>query len=203
MFFVIEVPWHFCLYPTNKHYRSVDVGMTRIGIGRNGNARHGLSDNKQAIPLHYDDVIVSAIASQVTSLASVYSAVSLGADFRKHQSSASLAFVRRIYRGPVNSPHKWPVTRKMFPFDDVIMWVECWIEGYPCRNSSRHQRLVCEYVSGNLVLFSICLMVLANKRRLTIYVTPFLMAGTVSRVLWQCVVYLSQCYISISLVYQR
>ena len=25
---------------------------------------------------------------------------------------------------PVNSPHKWPVTRKMFPFDDVIMAVE-------------------------------------------------------------------------------
>ena len=23
--------------------------------------------------------------------------------------------------GPVNSPHKWPVTRKMLPFDDVIM----------------------------------------------------------------------------------
>ena len=40
---------------------------------------------------------------------------------RKHQSSASLAFVREIHRGPVNSPHKWPVTRKMFPFDDVIM----------------------------------------------------------------------------------
>ena len=43
------------------------------------------------------------------------------ADQRKHQSSASLAFVRRIHRGPVNFPHKWPVTRKMFPFDDVIM----------------------------------------------------------------------------------
>ena len=40
---------------------------------------------------------------------------------RKYQSAASLAFVRRIHRGPVNSPHKWPVTRKMFPFDDVIM----------------------------------------------------------------------------------
>ena len=40
---------------------------------------------------------------------------------RKHQSSTSLAFVRGIHRGPVNSPHKWPVTRKMFPFDDVIM----------------------------------------------------------------------------------
>ena len=43
------------------------------------------------------------------------------ADQRKHQSSASLAFVWGIDRGPVNSPHKWPVTRKMFPFDDVIM----------------------------------------------------------------------------------
>ena len=45
------------------------------------------------------------------------------ADQRKHQSSASLAFVWGIHRGSVNSPHKWPVTRKMFPFDDVIM--EC------------------------------------------------------------------------------
>ena len=45
----------------------------------------------------------------------------LNADQRKHQSSASLAFVRRIHRRPVNSPHKWPVTRKMFSFDDVIM----------------------------------------------------------------------------------
>ena len=26
--------------------------------------------------------------------------------------------------GPVNSPHKGPVTRKMFPFDDVIMATE-------------------------------------------------------------------------------
>ena len=33
---------------------------------------------------------------------------------RKQQSSASLAFVRGIHRRPVNSPHKWPVTRKMF-----------------------------------------------------------------------------------------
>ena len=43
------------------------------------------------------------------------------ADQIKHQSSASLAFVWGIHRSPVNSPHKWPVTRKMFPFDDVIM----------------------------------------------------------------------------------
>ena len=70
---------------------------------------------------HYDDVIMNAIASQITSLTIVYSIVYSDADQRKHQSSASLAFVRGIHRGPVNSPHKWPVTRKMFPFDDVIM----------------------------------------------------------------------------------
>ena len=40
---------------------------------------------------------------------------------KKNQSSASLAFVQGIQRRPVNSPHKWPVTRKMFSFDDVIM----------------------------------------------------------------------------------
>ena len=51
----------------------------------------------------------------------VYSTVYSGTDHRKHQSSTSLAFVRGIHRWPVNSPHKWPVTRKMFPFDDVIM----------------------------------------------------------------------------------
>ena len=65
---------------------------------------------------------MGAIAPQITSLAIVYSAFYSGADQRKHQSSASLAFVRGIHRGPVNSPHKWPVTRKMFPFDDVIMY---------------------------------------------------------------------------------
>ena len=62
-----------------------------------------------------------AMASQITSPTIVYSTVYLDADQRKHQSSASLAFVRGIHRGPVNSPHKCPVTRKMFPFDDVIM----------------------------------------------------------------------------------
>ena len=71
--------------------------------------------------LHYNGGIMSAMASQITRLTIVYSAVYSGADQRKHQSSASLAFVRGIHRGPVNSPHKWPVTRKMFPFDDVIM----------------------------------------------------------------------------------
>ena len=64
---------------------------------------------------------MSTISSQITSPTIVYSTVYWDADQRKHQSSASQAFVWRIHRGPVNSPHKWPVTRKMFPFDDVIM----------------------------------------------------------------------------------
>ena len=64
---------------------------------------------------------MSAIACQITSLTIVYSTVYSDADQRIHQSSASLAFVLGIHRGPVNSPHKWPVTRKMFTFDDVII----------------------------------------------------------------------------------
>ena len=70
---------------------------------------------------HYGDVIMVAIASQITRLTIVYSTVDTCADQRKHQSSASLAFVWGIHRWPVNSPHKWPVTRKMFPFDVVFM----------------------------------------------------------------------------------
>ena len=64
---------------------------------------------------------MGAMASQINSLTIVCTNVCSGTDQRKHQSSASLAFVRGIHRWPVNFPHKWPVTRKMFPFDDVIM----------------------------------------------------------------------------------
>ena len=71
--------------------------------------------------IHYNNVIMSSVASQITSLTIAYSTVYSRADQRKHQSSASLAFVWRIHRWPMNSPHKWPVTRKMFPFDDVIL----------------------------------------------------------------------------------
>ena len=64
---------------------------------------------------------MDAMASQITSLTIVYSTVYSGADQRKQQSSASLAFVRGIHRWPVNSPHKWPVTRKCFYLMTVIM----------------------------------------------------------------------------------
>ena len=72
--------------------------------------------------MHYNDVIMNAMVSQIISLVTVYLIVNSGADQRKHQSSASLAFQREIHRWLVNSPHKGPVTRKMFPFNDVIMW---------------------------------------------------------------------------------
>ena len=78
---------------------------------------------RRFLDYHYGDVIMGAMASQITSLTIVYSTVYLGVDLKKHQSSASLAFVRGIHRRPVNSLHKGTVMRKMFPFDDVIMLI--------------------------------------------------------------------------------
>ena len=71
--------------------------------------------------IHYVDVIMSAMATQITSITIVYSAVYSGVDQRKHQSSASLVFARGIHRWLDNSPQRGPVTWKRFPFDDVIM----------------------------------------------------------------------------------
>ena len=74
---------------------------------------------------HYNDAIMSAMATQITSLMIVYLTVCSNTNQRKHQrkhqSSTSLAFARGIHRWPVNSRHKGPVTFKIFPFDDVIM----------------------------------------------------------------------------------
>ena len=55
--------------------------------------------------------------SQITSLTTVYSTFYSGEDQRKHQSSASLAFVRGIHRWPVNSPHK-----KSSNAENVSIW---------------------------------------------------------------------------------
>ena len=90
-------------YYTYYYYLYLPVclmnGSQAVRVWRH-NERDGVSNHQRAI---------------------VYSTVYSGADQRKHQSSASLAFVRGFHRWPVNSPHKGPVTRKMFPFDDVIM----------------------------------------------------------------------------------
>ena len=92
---------------------------------------------------------MGAIASQITSLTIVYSTLYADADQRKHQSSASLAFVRGIHRGSVNSPYKWPVTRKMFPFDEVIM------NSKECQN--KHEtHLTCTICVLLMVFFFLC-----------------------------------------------
>ena len=104
---------------------------------------------------HYDDVIMSAIVAHITSLTIVYSTVYPGADQSKHQSSASLASVCGIHRGPVNSPHKWPVTRKMFPFDDVIMTQYLWIH-------APLTRIVVFWHIGNMPLMISCGRICCN-----------------------------------------
>ena len=110
-------------------------------------------------PYHYGDVIMGSIASQITSLTIVYSTVYSDADQRKHQSSASLAFVWGIHRGPVNSPHKWPVMRKLFPFDDVIMILKDYFTGtgqlYDCPNTELNTSIHFYLPSSqNLIIFS-------------------------------------------------
>ena len=66
---------------------------------------------------------MSAMASQIISLTIAYSTIYSDTNQRKRQSSVSLAFVQGIHQWRVKSAHKGPVTRKMFPFDDVIMFV--------------------------------------------------------------------------------
>ena len=78
------------------------------------------NDATMNICIHYSDVIMRTMASQITSLTIVCSIPYSDTD----KSSASLAFVRGIHRWPVNSPHKGTVTGKVFPFDDVIKFTE-------------------------------------------------------------------------------
>ena len=85
-------------------------------VSRDTTRQNGASTSRNfSSGCHCNDGIMSLMVSQITSLTIVYSTIFQGTDERKHQSSASLA------HSLVNSPHKGPVTRKMFPFDDFIM----------------------------------------------------------------------------------
>ena len=64
----------------------------------------------------YSDVIMSAMASLITGVTIIYPTVCSGADKKKLRVTG---LHERNWL--VNSPHKWPITRKMFPFDYVIM----------------------------------------------------------------------------------
>ena len=64
---------------------------------------------------------MSTIASKITGVSMAHSTVCSYGYQRKRQSAASLAFVRGIHLWPMNSLHKRQVSRKMFPFNDIIM----------------------------------------------------------------------------------
>ena len=85
--------------PYSFHELSLNTKYLHYSYATNKGTRIYHSYTLNAIVLyHYDDVIMGAMASQITSLTIVYSTVYSGADQSKHQSSASLAFVRGIHR---------------------------------------------------------------------------------------------------------
>ena len=127
-----------CCLQATSHYlsQSWPRSVLLYGVPRSRWITSLTSVGLNRYDIHYNDVIMSVMVSQITSLMIVYSSIDWGADQRKHQSSASLAFVRVIHRWSVNSPHKGPVTHKMFPFDDVIMlW---WYMASPSLSELHH-----------------------------------------------------------------
>ena len=122
--------------------------------------------------IHYSDSTMSVMASQITSVVIVYSTVYSGADKTKNQSSALPAFVRGIHRWPMNSPHKCPVMRKMFPFDDVIMrwnWAILSISRREARNILENSKTQSQ---PNLVwspfLYSFYLIIVSNVWKISL-----------------------------------
>ena len=107
---------------------------------------------------HYIDVIMS-VASQITSVCSC-------ADQRRHWSSASLAFVRGIYRSFSSQRHK---RQKMFPIDDVI--IHCYII-LPCLTHfaiyqcELYISFICRLVPWVLRLFTTCRVCMYNTNDL-------------------------------------
>ena len=101
---------------------------------------------------------------------------------KKTSNSVSLAFVLGIHRGPVNSPHKWPVTRKMFPFDDVIL---------PCHDD------IVNFPSSKLYKFLVKSMHPLLCHRSVVDATPFLCsifhesALTLTRNQWRAIIVFS------------
>ena len=98
---------------TTTHSKSIEGSVTAFS---------------RVVPLnYYSDVIINVMASQITGVSIVYSTVCSGVNQIKHQNFASLALMW-IHRWPVNSQHKGPVTRKMFPFGDAIMFCDACTE---------------------------------------------------------------------------
>ena len=102
--------------------------------------------------IHYNEGIMSEMASQITSVSIVYSTLCSIANHRKHQCSASLTFVRGTHRSPVNSPHKGPVTRKMTLA--LRPWVRCCKMplGDEMTQITRHRNILYTFMQDNPVI---------------------------------------------------
>ena len=98
-----------CPYPKQlwKKYNNLEVSATSTESQLPGRS-FVFPDLFRKQSLHYGDVIMSAMASQIASLMIVYATVYWGADQRKHQSSASMASVRGIhYRWIPHTKGQW------------------------------------------------------------------------------------------------
>ena len=136
---------------------------------------------------------MGAITSQITSLTIVHSTVYSDADQRKYQSSASLAFVWGIHRGPVNSPHKWPVTRKMLPFDDV-MCISHILTQFVVSTDLARSRQVVTWGTSKEAYFECCrhhstmrfprLMYMTWRKSITKYSHVILLVDFVMKTMW-------------------
>ena len=121
--FALPVLYIRCEFSIREHWGIRCVSGSQITDAPTYNCFYSCLLESERFTSHYSDVITSAMTSQITRASNFYSTICSGADQRNHQNPASLAFVGvGIHLWPVNSPHKGPVTRKMFPFDDVIMF---------------------------------------------------------------------------------
>ena len=128
--YLIQLSWYqcssgICMYDFLSFYSQVKVVILGQDPYHGPKQAHGEWTN-WSLSAFYSDVIMGTLVSQVTSLTIVYSTVYSGAETSK---LCVTGILQGIHRSPVNSMHKWPVTRKMFPFDGVIMarlqWLHC------------------------------------------------------------------------------
>ena len=92
---------------------------------------------------HYDDVIMTTMVAQITSLTVVYSTVYSDANQRKHQSSASLAFVWGNHRD------RWiPRTKGQLRGKCFHLMTSSWLQW-------RHLNAMASEITGNPIIFSI------------------------------------------------
>ena len=130
---------------------------------------------------------MSTMASQITGLMIVYSTVYSDADQRKHQSSASLAFVRGIHRRPVNSPHKWPVTQK-----NVSIWWRHHENGQVPFNNDTLQSTNRLNISRNVLQLSSLINSNGKGNTMEVYVTRYCPATQIILHLTKKVCFLSR-----------